>query len=166
MKFIAFQHQRAMKGEISETTIANYYKAAKLFCEMNDLVLNWKKITRGLPRGRQAANDRAPTMEEIQKLVEYPDRRIKPIVYTMVSSGVRIGAWNCLRWKHIIPITNNNNTSSNEVIAAKVLVYAGDREEYYTFITPEAYTSLKDWMDFRASYGEKITGDSWVMRDI
>jgi hypothetical protein len=65
MKFIAFQHQRAMKGEISETTIANYYKAAKLFCEMNDLILNWKKITRGLPRGRQAANDRAPTMEEI-----------------------------------------------------------------------------------------------------
>ena len=166
MKFIAFQHQRAMKGEISETTIANYYKAAKLFCEMNDLILNWKKITRGLPRGRQSANDRAPTMEEIQKLVEYPDRRIKPIVYTMVSSGVRIGAWNYLRWKHIIPITNNNNTSSNEVIAAKVLVYAGDREEYYTFITPEAYTSLKDWMDFRASYGEKITGDSWVMRDI
>jgi hypothetical protein len=25
---------------------------------------------------------------------------------------------------------------------------------------------LKDWMDFRASYDEKITGESWVMRDI
>lgn len=47
MKFIAFQHRRATSGEISETTIANYYKATKLFCEMNDLVLNWKKITRG-----------------------------------------------------------------------------------------------------------------------
>jgi hypothetical protein len=84
----------------------------------------------------------------------------------MVSSGIRIGAWNYFKWKHIIPISNNNNTSSNEVIAAKVLVYTGDREEYYTFITPGAYTSLKDWMDFRASYGEKITGDSWVMIDI
>jgi hypothetical protein len=30
----------------------------------------------------------------------------------------------------------------------------------------EAYSSLKEWMDFRSSYGEKITGDSWVMRDI
>jgi hypothetical protein len=50
-------------------------------------------ITRGLPRGRLAANDRAPTMEEIQMLVQYPDRRIKAIVSTMVSSGIRIGAW-------------------------------------------------------------------------
>jgi hypothetical protein len=40
---------------------------------MNDLALNWKKIARGLPRGRKAANDRAPTMDEIRKLVEYPD---------------------------------------------------------------------------------------------
>ena len=60
---------------------------------MNDLMLNWKKISRGLPSGRRAANDRAPTIEEIQKLVEYPDRRIKPVVYTMASSGIRIGAW-------------------------------------------------------------------------
>jgi hypothetical protein len=158
MRFIVFQHQRAISGEISETTIANYYKATKLFCEMNDLVLNWKKIT----RGRQAANDRAPTIEEIQKLVEYPDRRIKPIVLTMVSSGIRIGTWDYLKWKHITPITN----ASNEVIAAKLTIYPGDKEEYYTFITPEAYTLLKDWMDFRTSYGEIITGESWVMRDI
>ena len=30
----------------------------------------------------------------------------------------------------------------------------------------EAYNSLKDWMEIRASYGEKVTGDSWLMRDI
>jgi hypothetical protein len=50
-----------------------------LFCEVSDISIPWKKITRGLPRARQAANDRAPTIEEIQKIVEYPDRRIKPI---------------------------------------------------------------------------------------
>ena len=64
----------------------------KLFCEMNDIVLGWKKIARRMGRVRKAANDRAPTLEEIQRLIEYPDRRIKSIVYTMVSSGIRIGA--------------------------------------------------------------------------
>src|ERR671921_442052 len=162
MQFIAFQIQRANRKEIAECTISNYYKATKLFCEMNDLSLSWKKISRGSPIGRRAANDRAPTIEEIQKLVEYPDRRIKPIIYTMASSGIRIGAWDYLQWKYVTPLTNQNG----EVVAAKLLAYPGDYEQYYTFITPEAYASLKEWMDFRAQYGEKINGDSWVMRDL
>jgi integrase len=96
MQFFSFQLQRVARGEISKNTIPNYYKAIKLFCEMNDLLLNWKKISRVLPKRRNAANDRAPTLEEIRRLIEYPDRRIKPIVYTMVSSGIRIGAWDDL----------------------------------------------------------------------
>ncbi len=50
--------------------------------------------------------------------------------------------------------------------AAKVIVYAGETEQYYSFITPEAYNALKEWMDFRSSYGEKIIGESWIMRDM
>jgi hypothetical protein len=161
MKFILFQRKRVESEEIVGSTIRNYIKATKLFCQMNDLVLNWDKVRRGLPQARQSANDRAPTVDEIRKVVEYPDRRIKPIVYIMMSSGIRIGAWDYLRWKHVVPISENG-----ELIAAKLLVYAGEPEEYHSFITPETYISLSSWIKFRESYGEVITGNSWSMRDI
>jgi hypothetical protein len=164
MQFIYFQKERARTGEISYSTISNYYKATKLFVEMNidTPIINWRRISRGLPLGRKAANDRAPTIEELRQLCNYPDRRIKSIVCVMASSGIRIGAWDYLQWKHITPIRH----SKGEIISAKVLVYAGDLEEYYCFITPEAYESLEDWIDFRSQHGEKINGDSWVMRDL
>ncbi len=117
IQFISYQNDRAKRGEISVSTIPNYYRATELFCEMNDIVLGWKKIARGMARVRKAANDRAPTLEEIQRLIEYPDTRIKPIVYTMVSSGIRIGAWNYLQWKHVLPMTN----AKGEIVAAKAV---------------------------------------------
>jgi len=160
--FLQFQKERTEKGEITSATLSNFVKAIKLFCEMTDIPIPWKKIVRGLPRRTQSANDRAPNINEIKKLMDYPDRRIKPIIYTMVTSGIRIGAWDNLQWKHISPITNENG----EVIAAKMDVYAGHPEEYFCFVTNETYSSLREWMDFRASYGEKITGDSWIMRDL
>jgi hypothetical protein len=57
---------------------------------MNDLDLRWKKIRVGLPKSRDSANDRAPSIEEIRKLIEYLDRRIKVIVAIMISSGIRL----------------------------------------------------------------------------
>jgi hypothetical protein len=52
--------------------------------------------------------------------VEYPDRRIKAIVHTMSSSGIRIGAWDCLKWEHTRPVEKDG-----KVVAAKLIVYAG-----------------------------------------
>jgi integrase len=92
----------------------------------------------------RAADDRAPTIEEIRRIIDYPDRRIKPVVYVMSSSGMRLEAWNYLRWSHIRPIERDG-----KIVAAKMIVYAGDPEEYFTFITPEAYQALASWMKFR-----------------
>ena len=95
--FLLIYKERVERKEISGATLRNYVKSIKLFCEMNDILIPWKKITRGLPKGRKFADDRAPTIEEIYRLIEYPDRRIKAIVYTMCSSGIRLGAWDYLR---------------------------------------------------------------------
>jgi integrase len=92
LKFMQFQLDRANRKEITGSTIRNYLKSVKLFCEMADISGTWKKITRGLPRAKSYADDRIPTIEEIRKLLGYPDRRLKAIILTMASSGVRLGA--------------------------------------------------------------------------
>ena len=71
----------------------------------------------------------------------------------MVSGGFRLGAWDYLKWKHVIPIENKES----EIIAAKLIIYAGEPEEYYCFITPEAFNTLKNWIDYRSDAGEEIT---------
>jgi integrase len=141
LKFMQFQLDRANRKEITGLTIRNYVKSIKLFCEMADLTIAWKKITRGLPRAKSYSDDRIPTIEEIRKLLEYPDRRLKAIVYTMASSGIRLGAWDYLKWGHIRPIEKDG-----EVVAAKIIVYGEEEDEYFSFISIEAFQALTDWM--------------------
>jgi integrase len=162
MNFFIFQKERVLNGEIAALTISNYYKPIKLFCDLNDILINWKFISSGISKEKHASDDRAPNIEEINQLLKYPDIRIKPIVLFMVSSGIRIAAWDYLKWKHIVPIENEKGM----LIAAKVIVYADDPEQYYYFITSEAYNALKIWMQCRSSCGEKISGERWVMRDL
>jgi hypothetical protein len=163
IRFINTQKQRIEDKEISEGTLCNYVKAVKLFCHMNDIMINSKKIGKGMPSEKNNADDRIPTFDEIHKILEYPDRRVKPIVLTMMSSGARVGSWDYLQWKHIVPIKRGNF-----IIAAKIILKNTkiNNRIYYSFITPEAYYSVRNWMDFRQLHGENISGESWVMRDI
>lgn len=145
INFLQFQKERVQREEITGATLRNFVKSIKLLCEMSDIPINWKKITRGLPKMRRHADDRAPTIEEIQKISEYPDRRMKGLIYTMASSGIRLGSWDYLCWGHIEPLKREG-----KIIAAKIIVYAGDDEEYFSFISPEAYYHLEKWMIYRA----------------
>jgi hypothetical protein len=85
IRFINFQKGRIENKEISEGTLCNYIKAVRLFFSMNDVVINWKKISKGIPTEKDHADDRIPNLDEINKLLEHPDRRIRPVVYTMLS---------------------------------------------------------------------------------
>jgi hypothetical protein len=161
LAFLEAQKARVNNGEISGATVRNYVKAIKLFCEMADIPIPWKKLTRGLPRGKSFSDDRIPSMEEIKRLMEYPDRRIKGIVCTMTSSGIRLGAWDYLRWGNIHPIEMDG-----KVVAAQIIVYAGEPEQYFSYISEEAWQELNKWIKYRELSGEKITEDSWLMRDL
>jgi hypothetical protein len=108
-------------GDTSPATLGNSIKAGSLFCEMNDVAITWKNITRGLPKARRFADDRATTLDEIRSIIEQPDRRIKPVIDTMSSAGISLEAWNYLRWGQIKPIETDG-----KVVAAKITIYVGD----------------------------------------
>ena len=57
--FLQFQKDRSVRGEITPATVRNFVKALKLFCEMSDIHIPWNKITRGLPRARDAGENQS-----------------------------------------------------------------------------------------------------------
>jgi integrase len=124
--------------------------ALKKFCEMNDLVLNWKKISQYIGEYQRVSRDRAYTDKEIKTLVDSADLRMKVILLLMASSGMRIGAVPDLKLKHV---------SGN-----KITVYENTKEEYYTFITGECRQVLDAYLDYRTRSGEKLNPDSPLVR--
>ena len=73
MGFLQFQKERVERREITGATLRNFVKAISYFVKCQIFPVPWKKIARGLPKIRRFADDRAPTIEEIRRIAEYPD---------------------------------------------------------------------------------------------
>jgi hypothetical protein len=67
--FLIEYKDRYDRREISGSTIRNYVNVFRLLCEMSDTAIPWKKITLGLPKGRQWVDDRAPNIDEYEGYV-------------------------------------------------------------------------------------------------
>src|ERR1700676_5336056 len=93
---------------------------------------------------RRYALDRAPTVEEMRFMVANGDLRFQAILLTMASTGIRIGAGDFLKWGDVAPVY-----LEGRLVAAKLTVYAGEPEEYFTFMTPEAHERLEGYRKFR-----------------
>src|SRR5918997_153678 len=81
--YLDYQKQRVKNHQLAAATLKPLYAPLKLFCEMHrlDKSVRWKIISRGFPKSKAAANDRVPTVDELRKLLEYPDHRIKPSLH-------------------------------------------------------------------------------------
>jgi integrase len=129
----------------------------KQACEINDIVLNWKKIKKFISSEKTGnetnGRDRGYTHEEIKKILDFVDQRIKTAILILASTGMRIGALRTLR---VGDLEKVNDTY-------KIKVYSGDvEEEYITFCTPESAKEIDFYLDFRKRHGEKITDDSFL----
>lgn len=153
------------KGQVSGSTINQVMATLKHFFEMNQakVDISWKTVTKGARRVRKTGSDRAPTILEIRRMMETADLRLRCIILTCVSSGVRVGAFEDLCWGDLKPISKDG--SPDEIIAARITIYRGSDEEYVTFVSPECYEALLKYREMRKGAGEKVTATSPLIRD-
>ena len=159
--YVLFLQAKISKGEITAGTAHSMIPPVKLFCEMNDIILNWRKINKLLPRGNGNATDEAYTREQIKKMLEHSDLRAKIPILFMASSGMRLGGFAGLRDGDIRPIYDE--VTGKKLIAAHVVVYKGTDDEYDTFISPEAFSTYQEYRNLRMKFGEVITKKSPIL---
>lgn len=85
--------------------------------------------------------------------------RGKAILLLLFSSGIREGAIESICVRHLQPIEQNGT------VAGRLVVYQGEPEEYLTFISPETYLAIQDYIAYRKRAGETIGPDSPIIRD-
>ena len=149
-KIIEFLIDMRNKGK-GYSTIHNYAATVLAYYKINDVALNITKINKFIPVLQKVRKDRAYNHVEIAKLLEIADERSRVIILLMTSSGIRVGA---------LPLLRLGNLEDS-----KLTIYENDREEYFTFITPECQKAIDSYLDFRARYGEKLGKNSPLVRE-
>lgn len=143
------------RGKVSSGAIDVHIYALQHFYEMNDVDnISWKKLKRFKGEETPTYEDRGYSHEEIQTVLSVADVRLKPIISLLASGGMRIGALPFLKLKHLTPKDN----------CYKIDVYAGTKEHYYTFCSPESRKYIEQYLEFRTRYGETLNPESPLFR--
>jgi intergrase/recombinase len=75
----------------SYSAILNYLNPVKAFYKINDVILNSHKINKFLPEQVKVNKDRAYNHEEISKILDVADERMRVVTLLLASSGIRLG---------------------------------------------------------------------------
>jgi len=137
--YIKEDKKQVEQGKISSQTIPNHIKPIKVLLDSNRIPVHWKSLNKLLPRRESKSKDRAYTREEIQKMLAVTnDITDKVIILLFSSGGFRLEAWDYFTWKDVIFFKDGDSYKG-----ASLLIYSGDPESYWTFITPEACNTLE-----------------------
>ena len=144
-----------LKKTLQPSSVSNSLSSLQCFFAVNDVILNWVKIKRFLPKQEaKPSGKRAYTNQEVKDLL---DRTSKPnhraLILVMASSGVRPQFVEDLRLKHL-------KKMSHDCLA--MTVHSDTVYEYTTFINPEANQALDKSFEDRKKHGENVNQESLV----
>jgi integrase len=138
-------------------TRSQYLAAIMTYYDLNEVILNKKKIYRYLGEEEKPIENRSYTRDEIAKMLDVCDERVKALILLLSSAGVRIRAIVDLKLEDLTTIPNFD--------LYRVKVYSDSNQSYFVFITPEASKAINIYLSYRERYGERLTPKSPLFRD-
>jgi integrase len=132
----------------SQSTVMTYSAAISHFYQMNDVIINWKKLKKFKGKMRNVVQDVPYTREQIKKLIDGATLRNSCIILLMSSAGLRRGAIPNLQLQDLEKIAKYD--------LYKITVYRQEKEEYITYCTPECTKLIDEYLEWRVRLGEVI----------
>jgi hypothetical protein len=145
--------------------IVNRVKAAKAFYYSNGVKIELaEKLSR-----RITYKDRAPTSEELTKVLDAADIREKVIVTMLALGGFRIETLSKLKYRHVKEDMERNKIPIH--VHVEIDIVKGKYAEFDTFLGSEAVNCLKLYFEqrrvgTRRIPAEVLMDDSPLIRDV
>lgn len=154
-----------IREKVGDTRSINIFKGVKWWLTLNKVDVDWQAII--LPSYEAQVEDRAPTKEEIRKLLSFGNIRDQALILVAATSGLRMNTLRTLTFGDV----NFDCPDVARILVKKQyevdgMVYTSGRKIskkrkfYATFITPEAKKALLDYKQYRIDEGEEITDKS------
>jgi integrase len=156
-QLISYLNDQRINQKLSYAILHLRLAALRRFYEMNDVMLNWKKVSNYLGENTKIFKDRAYTTEEIQRLLTKADERMRVVILLLASTGMRIGAIPGLKLKHLTKVGDYN--------LYQITVYENTKDEYYCFCSPECATAIDSYITYRKRCYEKVGPESPLIRE-
>lgn len=151
----------------SHKSVRLFVFGIKKWLDLNGVNVDWKTIE--LPTANEITEeDRAPTKEELKKLLNHASSsRDRFVILGNTSNGLRIGTFLSLK---IGDVDFNYPDVARLTVERKQGRKFSNRGRsagrfFCTFITPEAKTALEEYINERKIAGEKITNESPLVSD-
>ncbi|MGC9200558.1 MAG: tyrosine-type recombinase/integrase [Candidatus Aenigmatarchaeota archaeon] len=137
---------------LAPKSVAAWISALKKYFEANGL-----NITVDIPlKVFSIHEDNLPNKEDLKKIVQEADLRLKTIILMLASSGMRVGELHNLKMGDI-DLTKEIPTIRIRAIGAK------ERKSRITFISKEAKKFLEEYLNQRKNLGENLNEESPVI---
>lgn len=142
--------------KIATASIKLSFSVIKRFYTINRVKLDWEYLSnfKGKSKGKKI-DDRLYTKDEIDQLLLHADLREKVVVYTLLSTGMRVGGLAEIRFKDM--------SYDKDFRLYKFKVYADSEDSndrYITFCTPECASIINKYLESREKQGDAIKPNS------